>query len=180
MTALQLLGMKHTGKSSLGRLWAQKKGWDFYDLDNLLESQAGGGRTSRQIFAEEGRERFQQYEAEAARLIAGRLAQGKAVLAWGGGTVTNPEAVDALGSVGTLIILAEQCEVLYERILRGGLPAFLSADRPWQDFQTLFRERTALMKALTPYQANLNGANLEDAFDRLQQLWNSITSSKKS
>ena len=82
MTALQLLGMKHTGKSSLGRLWAQRKGWDFYDLDNLLESQAGGGRTSRQIFAEEGRERFQQYEAEAARLIAGRLAQGKAVLAW--------------------------------------------------------------------------------------------------
>ena len=54
MTTLQLLGMKHTGKSSLGRLWAARHGWDFYDLDALLEAQAGGDRTSRQIFQNEG------------------------------------------------------------------------------------------------------------------------------
>jgi shikimate kinase len=174
MTALQLLGLKHTGKSSLGRLWAQRFGWDFYDLDHLLETQAGGARTSRQIFLDEGKTGFQQHETRAARFIANRLAQGRAVLAWGGGTVTNSLAVEALRPAGTLILLTDRCEVLYERILRGGLPAFLSADRPWEDFQDLYRERTALLEALTPYRVDLNGMTVDRAFEELQTLWNTI------
>jgi len=174
VNTLQLLGLKHTGKSSLGRLWAAGHEWDFYDLDNLLEAEAGGGRTSRQIFLEEGSQGFQRYEAAAAQKIAARLAQGRVVLAWGGGTVTNPEAVEALRPFGTLVVLTDDLEVLYQRILRGGRPAFLSANRPWEDFQTLSRERTALLEVLTAHRIDLSRASLEEAFDRLQELWNTI------
>lgn len=174
MNSLQLLGLKHTGKSSIGRLWAARSGWDFYDLDTLLEAEAGGGRTSRQIYQAEGREGFQRYEAQAARTIAGRLAEGGAVLAWGGGTITNPEAVEALRSQGVLVVLTERAEVLYERIQRGGRPAFLSADRPWEDFQELYRQRSELLRALTPFSLDLGGASLDEACDRLDRLWNSI------
>lgn len=174
MTTLQLLGLKHSGKSTVGRLWAQRQGWDFYDLDNLLEARAGGGRTSRQIYLDEGREGFQRHEAEAARFIAGRLSQGRAVLAWGGGTVTNPAAVEALGGQGALVVLSDRPEVLYERIMKGGRPAFLSADRPWEDFQDLYRQRSALLSALTPWTLALAGAGPEEACDRLQTLWNQI------
>ena len=174
MTTLQLLGMKHTGKSSLGRLWAARHGWDFYDLDALLEAQAGGDRTSRQIFQNEGPGGFQKYEARAAAFIAPRLAQGRAVLAWGGGTITNPEAVRALQSVGILVLLTDRVEVLYERILRTGRPAFLSVEHPWEDFQALYRERTALLESTTPYRIDLAGASPEEGCDELQTLWNSI------
>ena len=54
MNSIQLLGLKHTGKSTVGRLWAIRQGWDFYDLDQILELRAGGGRTSRQIYLDEG------------------------------------------------------------------------------------------------------------------------------
>lgn len=174
MMSLQLLGMKHSGKSSVGRLWASRRGWDFYDLDTLLEARASGGRTSRQIYLDEGKDGFQRYEAEAAKFIAGRLAKGRAVLAWGGGTVTNLRAVEALRHQGTLVVLEDRAEVLYERILRGGRPAFLSAERPWEDFQQLYGERTALMEALTPWKLGLAGATPDVACDRLEQLWKTI------
>jgi shikimate kinase len=174
VTTLQLLGMKHTGKTSIGRLWAQRRGWDFYDLDNLLETKAGGGRTSRQIFLDEGQAGFQRYEAEAAAFMAGRLAQGRVVLAWGGGTITNPAAVEVLRPEGILVALTDRCEVLYERILRGGRPAFLSEERPWEDFQEIYKKRTALFEALTPYRIDLGGATLEEAMERLQKLWTTL------
>lgn len=179
-TTVQLLGMKHTGKSSVGRLWASRRGWDFYDLDTLLEAGAGGGRTSRQIYLEEGREGFQRHEAEAAEFIAGRLIKGRAVLAWGGGTVTNPRAVEILKGLGTLVVLTDRAEVLYGRIMRGGRPAFLSEERPWEDFQALYQERTALLEALTPWRLDLAGATPDEAGARLETLWNTIEAQKHS
>jgi len=171
---LQLLGLKHTGKSTVGRLWAQRRGWDFYDLDTLLEDRAPGGRTSRQIYLDEGREGFQKWEAEAARLIAPRLARGRALLAWGGGTATNPAAVEALVPFGPLVVLTDRVEVLYERILKGGRPAFLSADHPWEDFQEVYRERSAVLARLTPLSLSLAGATPAEACDRLERLWHNL------
>jgi len=173
---LQLLGLKHTGKSSLGRLWAARHGWEFFDLDTLLEIQAGGKRTSRQVYLDEGKQGFQRYETEAAFRISSRLGQGRAVLAWGGGTVTNPEAVEVLRTAGVLVVLSDSVDVLYERILRGGRPAFLSAEHPREDFQRLYSERTALLEALTPHRLDLTGATLDEGMDRLQRLWNTLPS----
>lgn len=174
MNSLQLLGLKHSGKSSVGRLWASRRGWGFHDLDTLLEAEAGGDRTSRQIYAAEGKLGFQRYETKAARSAAGWLDRGNIVLAWGGGTVTNPEAVQALQGRGTLVVLNDRPEVLYERILRGGRPAFLSAEHPWEDFQKVYQERTTLLRALTPWWIDLGGASLEQACDRLDEIWNQI------
>lgn len=167
---LQLLGLKHSGKSTVGKLWAQRRGWEFFDLDTLLEAEAGGGRSSRTIFQQDGKEGFQRWEAAAAQRISPRLAQGRAVLAWGGGTVTNPAAVEALKPQGALVVLTDRVEVLYERILRGGRPAFLSADHPWEDFQRVYAERTALLNALTPHRLDAGGAGAEAVTDRLETL----------
>jgi len=180
VTSLQLLGMKHSGKSSLGRLWAAKHAWEFLDLDTVLEAEAGGGRTSRQIYQEEGKAGFQRHEAAAARTVAQRLARGKAVLAWGGGTVSNPDAVEALRDAGVLVVLTERAEVLYERILRGGRPAFLSEQSPWEDFQALYKERTALLRGVTPWTLELEGASLDEAYEALVQLWNTIPRAGKA
>jgi shikimate kinase len=172
--ALQLLGLKHSGKSTVGRLWAARHGWEFLDLDTLLEAESGDGRTSRQIYREEGKAGFQRLEAAAAGVAADRLTRGRAVLAWGGGTVTNPTAVEALAGLGTLVVLSDRVEVLYERILRGGRPAFLSAESPWEDFQRIYRERTVLLTALTPHLLTLGGCTADQACDRLDQLWNAL------
>ena len=172
MAALQLLGMKHSGKSTLGSLAARKLGWGFADLDTLLEQEHPGLHhlTSREIYRELGRETFQAYEAQAASKVAPRLQQGSLVLAWGGGTATNPAAVQALRPHGLLVLLDERAELLYERIQRGGLPAFLSKDHPWEDFQRLYSERMALMAGLAAHRLVLGGAGVEASLSRLMQI----------
>lgn len=174
--SLHLVGMKHTGKSTIGRLWAQRRGWDFFDLDHLLEQTAGGTRTSREIFRLEGKSGFQQWESLAAQQVAPRLREGAAVLAWGGGTGTNPAAVQSLKGTGILVVLEDRMETLYERILRGGRPAFLSEAHPWEDFQKLYDERTTLFRQLTPWTLRVQDQTPEQAVDALEQLWNRITS----
>lgn len=174
MGTLQLAGMKHTGKSTLGRLWAERHGWEFFDLDALLEE--GTGKTSRQLYLDEGKDGFQRREADAAARIAPRLAQGGAVLAWGGGTAINTQAVQRLRGHGILITLHESIDVLYERIMKGGRPAFLSAETPREDFYRVYVERTAWLNALTPWRLDLAGAPLPEAYARLETLWNTIPS----
>ena len=170
-TSLQLLGMKHSGKTTLGTLAARRLGWAFQDLDTLLEAEHPGEshKSSREIYRDLGKETFQEYEARAARKVAPHLATGNLVLAWGGGTATNPPAAEALRGKGTLVLLTESPEILFERIMRNGLPAFLSKQSPWADFQRLYAERMALMTQLCTIQLSLGGADIENALNLLFQ-----------
>lgn len=172
MKSIQLLGMKHTGKSTLGRLLAQKTSRTFYDLDTLLEQEHDPGRplTSREIYKSLGKEAFQRYEAQAAQKAKSLLDSGTGVLAWGGGTITNPQAVEILGSVGYKVFLDENCEVIYQRIMKGGLPAFLSADHPWEDFQRLYQERTEKMRAVCDLIIDLRGCEVDAALEKVIKL----------
>lgn len=171
MAALQILGMKHSGKSTLGALAARRLGWDFADLDYLLEKEYPGTHrlSAREIYRELGQETFQAYEARAALKVVPLLEKGSFVLAWGGGTATNPAAVQALRDYGVLVLLEERSELLFERIVRGGLPAFLSKQNPWEDFQRLYQERMALMETLTTNRVTLGGSTIEVALTKLLQ-----------
>lgn len=168
MKSIQLLGMKHSGKSTLGRLLAQKTSRIFYDLDTLLEAQHPGGKlNSREIYRQFGKDYFQEKEALAAVQAGGLLSSGQGVLAWGGGTITNPRAVEALRGAGLRVFLDEDCAVLFERIMRGGLPAFLSPDHPWEDFQKLYGERTEKMRAECDLVLDLRGCGIDAALTKI-------------
>ena len=95
-------------------------------------------------------------------------------LTFGGGTITNPEAVEVLRSVGTLVVLVDKADVLFDRIMKGGRPAFLSEADPKKDFLALYEERSALLRDLTPWSVDLAGTNPEAACERLDQIWKTI------
>lgn len=90
--------MMASGKSAVGAALAERLGWDLVDLDREVEAIAG--RPVREIFARDGEAAFRALEAEATARIAGRE---RVVLAPGGGWITNPELLDALGP-GTLSV----------------------------------------------------------------------------
>ena len=95
-----LIGMPDCGKTTVGRLLAQKAGMDFADVDEEIVRRSG--KTIPALFASVGEDGFRALEAETVRDLSRRVG---CVIAAGGGTVLNPENVRRLRQSGKLILL---------------------------------------------------------------------------
>ena len=112
-----LIGMPGAGKSTVGRILAQKTGKVFADIDEEIVKRAG--KPIPAIFTEDGEAAFRDLEADVVRELAGT---GGRVIAAGGGTVLREENVRRLKQNGRLVFL--------DRPLDHLLP---SPDRPLGD-----------------------------------------------
>ena len=87
-----LVGPPGAGKSTVGRLLADRLGTAFRDTDDDVASAAG--RTVSDIFVLDGEATFRRLERDA---VAAALAGHDGVLALGGGAVLDPSTCDRLG-----------------------------------------------------------------------------------
>lgn len=104
---LVLIGMPGAGKSTVGRILAQKCGKKFVDVDEEIEARAGTSISA--IFAASGEARFRDLEAAAVREVA---ACSGTVVATGGGTVLLAENLRRLRQTGRLILLDQPLDAL--------------------------------------------------------------------
>lgn len=164
-----LLGMKHSGKTTLGVRLSQRIASEFADLDEIIEHiyDADASSSCREIYRRHGREYFVDLEAQAAARLAESMASRPMVAALGGGTIENTGAMDALMDSGLRVYLKDDPTVLYERIMQNGLPAFLNADDPRASFDALYRRRTRLYEECAQVVVDIDGAGVEEAFERL-------------
>jgi shikimate kinase / 3-dehydroquinate synthase len=96
-----LVGLSGVGKSTTGKLVAERLGWSAIDTDADLE--AAAGKSIPEIFADEGEAVFRDWERAQLRRA---LERDGAVIACGGGAVIDATAwgEDLLGSPGTLVV----------------------------------------------------------------------------
>jgi len=94
---LYLVGFMGCGKTTVGRLLAQRLGWRFFDLDEELERRQG--RTIAHIFADQGEPYFREVER---MLLEETLTASEepTVVALGGGTFAQTENFDRIRSDG--------------------------------------------------------------------------------
>ena len=149
---LLFFGIKHCGKSTLGRLTAEHFGVKFVDTDLELESRFqmlnGCPLPTRDIFRELGEEGFRRLEAETVEALAAQQA-GPRVVALGGGVPANPFVEpEVLKKMGFGVYLAIRPEIAFERVRRRGLPPFLAsfAD-PYAEFLRMNRQREAAYRS---------------------------------
>lgn len=109
---IALVGYRGTGKSTVGRLLADRLGRDFVDLDREIE--ARDGRPIRAIFAEDGEPAFREREARAFLDLTGR--PGGAVLATGGGAILAEGNRRALREFGFVAWLTAEPDTLASRL----------------------------------------------------------------
>ena len=88
-----IVGPPGSGKSTVGRLVADKSGVAFRDTDTDIEATAG--KTVSDIFIEDGEPRFRELEVAA---VGAALKEHDGVLALGGGAVTNSDVREQLQS----------------------------------------------------------------------------------
>jgi shikimate kinase len=99
------------GKTTVGRKLACRLGYDFFDLDNLIEARAG--KTVREIFAEQGEDEFRRFEREA---IESCRDLRRAVVALGGGAYVSAENRSLLGEIGLTVWLDCPLEICMPRV----------------------------------------------------------------
>ena len=94
-----LIGMPGAGKSTIGRLLAERLGYAFTDSDNLICEREG--RSLSRIIEEDGLENFLRIEEE---VNAGIQAE-KSVIATGGSVIYGARAMEHLGKSGKIVYL---------------------------------------------------------------------------
>ena len=117
-----LTGFMGCGKSTIGRILAEKRGQEFLDTDRYIEQKQG--RSISDIFATQGEEVFRDMETEALRELIQK--QEPMVIALGGGLPIGGTGAAASSSSGRTepgTVSRIRICVLSENHTRGGLPA---------------------------------------------------------
>ena len=140
-----LIGMPGAGKSSVGRLVAEKLGIPFVDLDAEIETTAG--RTVREIFLKEGEPAFRDLEHEAVVRVAGA---SPAVVACGGGVVLREDNLGAMRDGGSIVWLNVPLATLRRRI-RDIIEKRPLVKDPF-DLERLYHAREAVYRAAAEHE----------------------------
>jgi shikimate kinase len=134
---IYLVGFMGCGKTTVGRLLADRLGWDFVDLDAEIEAEQK--MPIAEIFDRLGEEHFRKLEADAVRQRVRMIQSGRPmVVALGGGAFAQPSNFELLEHNGVSLWLDCPLDILRQR---------LSADtsrplaRDPQKFQELFEAR---------------------------------------
>ena len=107
MENLILIGMPGSGKTTVGRLLAEKLGRQFIDADEELVRSAG--RSIPEIFAADGEAGFRALETQ---VLAGLGQRSGLVVATGGGCVTRAENYKLLHQNGMIFCLQRNLNML--------------------------------------------------------------------
>lgn len=106
-----LVGFMGAGKTTVGRTLAEHLGYDFFDLDELIEAQAA--KSVQAIFAELGEAEFRRLEHEAIRACSNR---SRAVIALGGGAYVSAWNRTLLRTIGRTVWLDCPLDVCLRRV----------------------------------------------------------------
>ena len=115
---LILTGFMGAGKTTVGRLLAARLGWEFLDLDTLIETRAG--MTVPAVFAAHGEAHFRRLESQS---LAAALGRNHIVLTLGGGApevLTNRLLIEQTPGTAT-VFLDAPFSVLFDRCMMQAL-----------------------------------------------------------
>ncbi len=165
-----LAGFMASGKSTVGRLLARRLGFEFVDLDRLIESETGA--TIAQFFAERGEAAFRAVEADLLnRLLSfpGVLDSNATVIAVGGGAVMNPVTRRALLRQALVINLTASVDEILKRAGDVRSRPLLNVEDPRARIETLMRERSRVYAELH-YSFDSTGMKAPDVAEQLFQV----------
>ena len=173
-----LMGIKHCGKSTQGRIISKKLSVPFFDTDDVIFEMTG--KTPRQIYTELGNEGFQEAEEKACSFLLEKInssAEKNAVIATGGAICGNKKALDVLKKIGTFVFLKTPERIASFRVLREisvaqdgtllNVPAFIAKKNPRsvadakKIFHDFFIERECIYEQLADVVIDMSSSSKE-------------------
>jgi XRE family aerobic/anaerobic benzoate catabolism transcriptional regulator len=163
---IALLGPRGAGKSSIGRALAERLARPLIELDARIEGLAG--MTVAQIWDLHGEATYRELERAALeRLLA---AAPRAIVATGGGIVTDPATFELLRERTVTIWLRAPADVHWERVVAQGDQRPMGSDpRAMELLRRLMHEREPLYRR-AHHVVDTHDASIEQVVDRIEAL----------
>lgn len=161
-----LIGLPACGKSTVGKLIAQRLGVDYVDTDSMIESQTG--MSCNEIFQQYGENHFRSLEETAVRKC---LDTHNGVVSLGGGAITSPNTQEILKN-HTVVYIKVDFELALERIMRHPTRRPLIANTPRESLEKLLLERGPLYEKLAKIIVHSSANSASNVAEQvLRQLW---------
>ncbi len=162
---IYLVGFMGSGKSTVGRLLAEKLGWNFVDLDEEIEAEQH--MKIAEIFDRFGEPYFRQLEREALRRRVRAIQRGEpTVVALGGGAFAQPDNYALVEDNGVSIWLDIPLELARRRVEQ-------DTNRPLardpEKFEQLYQDRRASY-ARADYRIEVTGDDPEAVVEAILRL----------
>ncbi len=151
---LILIGMPTSGKSTVGIILAKAIGYDFVDLDLVMQKKTG--KKLHQLMDKLGIDGFLSLEEETALSLDCR----RTVIAPGGSIIYGEKAMEHLRQLGTILYLEIDYDMLSERLHDARNRGVTLRDG--QTMEDLYRERVPLYEKYADLTFRERGHALED------------------
>jgi shikimate kinase len=159
---LILIGFMGSGKSSVGREIARRCELRFLDTDSMIRQKYG--KSIPEIFAAYGEPAFRDEEHQV--LLRLRAAQPM-VLATGGGIVLQPRNRSVLRSLGAVVWLTANEEVIWERVSRNQNRPLLQTKDPRSTVRDLMETRYPLYRETADITVETSGLTHQEVANRI-------------
>jgi len=156
-----LIGMRGSGKTTVGKILAQKLGREFIEMDELITRKAGFGIP--EIVEKQGWEKFREIEEEVTGEAAGR---DNIINASGGGVVTRENNIIKLKKSGVLVWLQADIDTLVNRIGEDAeRPPLVEGRSQREDMEITLKERKPLYQQAADLTINTGNKTPEEVAD---------------
>lgn len=136
MNNVILIGFMGSGKSSVGKVLADKLERKFIDMDDEIE--LGEGKTINDIFTEYGEDRFREIETSYLEKL---LTKKNKVISTGGGVILKEENIAILQRIGTVVFLHTTYESLLKNLEGDKVRPLLQRDNSASVIKNLLAKR---------------------------------------
>lgn len=160
--------MMGAGKSTIGRVLAERTGLKFTDLDKLIEEKHK--LSIPEIFRRFGEKEFRKFETEA--LLSFATGQ-ELVISTGGGIVENKENIETMKKIGRIFYLYAPHSLLYERIKNDKGRPLLMTENPKKTIEEILKRR-AVKYEEADYKIETANKNAEKIAEEIEKIYEQI------
>ena len=161
-----LIGLRGSGKTTIGKLLAERLGKQFIEMDELIVQRLG--QSIPEIVNRYGWQKFRGAETEVTREVAGL---DNVVNATGGGVVTSEENIRELKQKGKLFWLKADLDTLLGRIGNDQSRPSLTGKSPREDMEAVLAERSPIYERVADFIVDTEGKMPEEVAKAIAKLY---------
>ena len=156
---IYLIGMMGSGKSTVGKILAEKMKLLFIDLDSEIEKT--GGKSVSEIFNQDGEDHFRKLESEELKQYS------ESVVACGGGIILDEENRKYINENGVAVLLTASMDELFKRLSDSNNRPILPDENTKKALTKLWMERLIDYLDTADFSIETNGKTPEQLTDEI-------------